>query len=158
MTKGAGTDPLLFEFFNEIGIIEQLARTRMERELPRGLTLSQFSVLNHFVRLGGEKSPVELARAFQVTKGAMTNSIQKLEAKGFVEIAPDPNDGRAKKIRINDAGREAREEGIAALVDQFPLLLTAFDGSEFEKAIPFLRRLRMFLDENRDVRVSEAAQ
>ena len=74
-------DPISFRFFTEIGIIEQLARNRLERGLPDGLKISQFSVLNHLVRLGGEWSPARLARAFQVTKGAMTNTLQRLEKR-----------------------------------------------------------------------------
>ena len=46
-------DPLAFRLFTEIGIIEQLARNRLERGLPDGLKVSQFGVLNHLVRLGG---------------------------------------------------------------------------------------------------------
>ena len=64
-------DPPIFTLFNEIGIIEQLARQRLESVLPEGLKISHFSVLNHFARLGGERAPAELARAFQVTKAAM---------------------------------------------------------------------------------------
>ena len=66
MSENAPDDPLVFAFFNEIGIIEQLARNAFERVMPDGLRLPHFSVLNHFVRLGGERSPGELARAFQV--------------------------------------------------------------------------------------------
>jgi DNA-binding MarR family transcriptional regulator len=150
MSEGAGNDPLLFQFFNEIGIIEQLTRAQLERALPLGLTMAQFKVLNHFARLGGEKSPARLARAFQVTKGAMTNAVQKLEAKGFVETTPNPDDGRSKRVRITAAGLEAREAGIAAIAPIFPFLLGEFDEREFAAALPFLRRLRVFLDENRD--------
>ena len=39
-------------------------------------------VLNHFARLGGEKTPAQLARVFHVTKGAMTNTVGRLDAAG----------------------------------------------------------------------------
>jgi DNA-binding MarR family transcriptional regulator len=35
---------------------------------------SQFKVLNHLVRLGDGTTPAKLAKAFQITKGAMTNT------------------------------------------------------------------------------------
>ena len=47
-------------------------------------------MLNHFARLGGVRSPAELAQAFQVSKGAMTNTLQRLEAGRLVKIIPDP--------------------------------------------------------------------
>lgn len=154
MTSTPPDDPLLFQFFIEIGIIEQLARALFERGLPHGLTLAQFRILNHFTRLGGERSPVELARSFQVTKAAITNALHKLDAKGFVHIKPDPNDGRGKRVSLSDEGRAAREDAITTIGPILPLLLAEIPEQEFENALPLLRRLRVFLDENRDIPVA----
>ena len=76
----------LFLLLNEIGIISQLSGARLDRLLPHGLTLAQFGVLNHLVRLDGDWSPARLAAAFQVTKGTMTSTLQRLASKGFIEI------------------------------------------------------------------------
>ncbi|MCE3289998.1 MAG: MarR family transcriptional regulator, partial [Caulobacter sp.] len=73
----------------EIGIISQLSNAALERSLPEGMSAAQFGVLTHFMRRGGEKSPAQLAKAFQVTKGAMTNTLQRLEAQGFVRVVGD---------------------------------------------------------------------
>jgi len=132
-----------------VGIIEQLARNRVERNLPYGLKLSQFSVLNHFVRLGGQWAPARLARAFQVTEGAMTNTIQRLEALGFVEVVPDPRDGRGKLVAITEAGRAAHAHSLAALAPDLATIQSEFGTEAFETTIPFLERLRVYLDENR---------
>ncbi len=144
-------DPPLFVFFNEIGIIEQLARSRFERLLPDGLTLPQFGVLNNFVRLGGERSPGGLARAFQVTKGAMTNTLQRLEAKGYVSLRPDPADGRAKIVALTEAGRGARERALAALAPALAELEREIPEAGFIEALFFLQRLRGTLDRARDL-------
>jgi DNA-binding MarR family transcriptional regulator len=143
-------DPIAFEFFNEIGIIEQLSRNAVERVLPRGITLSQFSVLNNFVRLGGERSPAGLASAFQVTRQTMTNTLQRLEAAGLVTSRPDPADGRAKIITITDAGRAMRQRCIDA---QAPLLAELGDllpEAELAALLPGLRKVRILLDRARD--------
>ncbi len=148
-----GSDPVLFTLFNEIGIIEQLARNRFERvlaEVANGLKLSQFSVLNHFVRLGDDKNPADLARAFQVTRGAMTNTIQRLAARGLVEVGADPLDGRAKRVRITAAGRRVRDQAIAAIGPVLAELEEVFGGQAFADALPFLHRLRAHLDRARD--------
>jgi len=71
----------LFSFFNEIGIIAQLASNLFAQSLPGGLTQSQFSVLNWFARVDSEATPKRLATAFQVTPGAMTNTLKKLAEK-----------------------------------------------------------------------------
>jgi len=145
------TDPAAFVFFNEIGIIEQLARAQFEKVLPGGLKISQFGVLNHFVRMGDERSPAELARLFQVTKGAMTNTLHRLEARGLVEVAPHPSDGRFKVVRITEEGRRTREACIAALAPLLADLGREFDAAEFAAALPFLQRIRAFLDTHRDL-------
>ena len=90
----------LFTLFNEIGIISQLSSARLARMLPHGLTVAQFSVLNHLVRLEGDWSPARLAAAFQVTKGTMTSTLQRLVAKGLISLEPDPSDGRAKHVKL----------------------------------------------------------
>ena len=143
-------DPVLFWFFNEIGIIEQLSRTAFERVMPAGMKLSQFTVLNHFVRLGGTRSPAELATAFQVTRGAMTNTLQKLETKGYIEIRPDPQDGRSKQVTITDAGESARAAAVAALAPHLDRLSCLLDLSEIESVLPALVRVRETLDEDRN--------
>ena len=143
-------DPPVFRFFTEIGIIEQLARNTFERVMPGGLTLSQFSVLNHFARRGGAQSPLSLARAMQVTKGTMTNTLGKLEAKGSIAIVPDPADGRAKLVSLTEAGLALRQAAIAALAPDLESLIGAFGERRFARATPFLTQLREYLDRARD--------
>lgn len=147
--EAAAANPPLFRLLNEIGIIEQLARHRFERLQPDGLPLSQFSVLNHFVRLGGERNLVALARAFQVTKASMTNTVQKLAARGLVKLRPDPGDGRAKLVTITPAGRQTRQRAIARLEALLADLGQSFPPREVEAALPFLTRLRQHLDATR---------
>jgi len=143
-------DPALFVFFNEIGIINQLATAQMERSLPDGLRLSHFSVLSNFVRLGGTRTPAQLASAFQVTKGAMTNTLQKLEAKGFIRIRSNPDDGRGKIVSITEKGRRVRNKAVAALAPSFVEFQAAFPMANVEKALPTLQAVRKILDEARN--------
>lgn len=145
------SDPKVFEFLSEIGIIDQLSTNLLERHLPRGLTMPQFAVLNLFVRLGGEHTPFELARAFQVTKGAMTNTLKKLERHGFISVKDDPADGRRKLVSITEAGRAARDSSLERLKPVIGRFGDRFAVDELDDALPFLRDVRRFLDENRDV-------
>ncbi len=142
-------DPLAFRVFNEIGIIEQLSRTLFERVMPDGLTLPQFTVLNHFVRLGGEHSPARLAGAFQVTKQTMTSTLQRLERGGYVAIRPDPADGRAKIVSITPEGRAMRERCVQALEPALAHMATLIDDASLEALLPGLVKLRRVLDEDR---------
>jgi DNA-binding MarR family transcriptional regulator len=139
--------PIPFLFFNEIGIIEHLSRTAFERVLPEGLSAAGFAVLNHFVRLDlAQSSPARLARAFQVTKGAMTNTLQRLEALGLVSVDADPADGRGKIVRLTPAGRAARDASIAKVEPLFADLMAQISPAELEAILPVLTRVRIILD------------
>ena len=140
----------LFAFFNEIGIVNQLASTRFERALPDGLTLSQFSVLNNFARLGGTRTPAQLANAFQVTRGAMTNTLKKLEARGAITIDSDPEDGRGKIVSITRSGLALRNRAIKSAMAELEPLAGILELAWVEKMLPELRNLRAQLDRARD--------
>lgn len=139
----------LFRYFNEIGIISALISTSFERLLPGDLTLSQFLVLNWFVRVDTEASPGRLAKAFQVTGGAMTNTLKKLQAKGLIRIEPDPSSGRQKRVTLTAAGKQLREQAIS---DAYPLLretAAALDMGIIRNQLPQLQEVRQYLDEYR---------
>ncbi len=142
-------DPLAFRIFNEIGIISQLSAAILTRVLPPGLSMAQFSVLNHFVRLGVESTPARLAEAFQVTRGAMTNTLTRLEAQGFITLRADPEDGRGKRVSITDAGRKAREDALKALMGEAAKFDDTVNWAELEEILPKLESLRKILDEER---------
>jgi DNA-binding MarR family transcriptional regulator len=139
----------LFRLFNEIGIIAQLSQTRFETVMPPGMTLAQFTVLNHLVRLGGPKSPLSLAKAFQVTKATMSSTLGRLESKGYISVVPDPADGRGKLVDITGAGKEMRETCIAAVTPELEHLTTLGSAQDIEALLPLLTRLRESLDKDR---------
>lgn len=142
---------IAYVFFNEIAIIDQLGRNRFERVLPDGLSIAGFSLLNHFVRLNkSQEAPSHLAKSFQVTKGAMTNTIHRLAALGLVTILADPSDGRGKLVSLTEAGRAARDDAIARLAPSLQQLAGLIDPKELETLIPSLMKMRAILDANRD--------
>ncbi len=143
-------DPVHFRAFNEIGIINQLTQTIFERVMPAGMTMAQFTVLNHFVRLGGTRSPAELASAFQLTRATMSSTLQKLEAKSLVAFAPDPDDGRGKKVSLTGEGRAMRERCLAALAPELTKLAAIWPADQAAALLPHLSSLRALLDRARD--------
>lgn len=148
-TKPSDPGRLYFQLFNEIGIIAQLSASRFERVLPHALTLAQFSLLNHCVRLGDGWTPARLAAAFQVTRGTMTSTLQKLETKGFIRIDPDPDDARSKRVFLTPAGKQAREASLKALAPELAQLPEGFPPELAAEILPALERLRIWLDTHR---------
>jgi DNA-binding MarR family transcriptional regulator len=141
--------PVAFDFFLEIAVIDQLVGTEMERVLPDGVTMASFGLLNHLFSRGGSESPARLAQALQVTKGAITALLKRLEARGLVALSPDPSDGRGKVVALTEAGRRSREAAIAALDPLLETFLAAFPEPDLAGALPLLRRVRLDLNRRR---------
>lgn len=132
--------------FSEILTADQLLRNRLSRVLPKGMEISHFSVLNHLAGQSAERTPAQLAKSFHLTRGAMTNTLGKLEWAGYVHIRPDWDDARRKLVSISPAGRAARD---AALIGMDPVIsdiVAEMGGEKLRSVLPVLRDLRLKLE------------
>ncbi|MCV2872515.1 MarR family transcriptional regulator [Defluviimonas sp. WL0050] len=141
----ADNDPLAVALFSEVFMADQLARNQISRALPKGMEISHFSVLNHLAHVNDERSPAQLADAFHVTRGAMTNTLSKLEWAGHVHIRPDWDDARRKFVSISPAGRSARDAALAAITPVVGEVVRAVGADKIRAALPILRELRLRL-------------
>lgn len=139
----------IFAFFNEIGIIAQLSATLFNRSLPDGLSVAHFSILNHMVRLGDGRTPLELASAFQVTKATMSHSIDVLTRRGFVRVQKHPDDGRSKLVFLTEHGRAFRDRAIEKASAAVAGIRGELDREALADMLPQLRTIREVLDKNR---------
>jgi DNA-binding MarR family transcriptional regulator len=80
-------------------------RLRAEHRFP----LMHGAVLGRLDR-EGPMSTVELARAEGVRPQSMGQTLAELEAQGFVERRPDPNDGRVTLLELTGAGSDTLAE------------------------------------------------
>lgn len=140
-----------FQFFNEIGIIQQLATAAFQAKMPDGLHVSHFSVLNHLVRLKDGVTPLSIANAFQVSKGNMTNTLSVLSKRGLIRLAPHETDGRSKVVYLTDEGRIFQKQAIESLFPTIAALDEKVDWSRVIQIVPELERIRKVLDENRNI-------
>ena len=138
-----------FAVFTEIGIIHQLATRVFERRLPQGMNLPQFSVLHHLIRLGGDWSPARLAKAFQVRRSTMTNTLQRLESAGFIEMPINSNDGRAKLVCITPLGQTTCQVAIGAVAADIDALSVMLPDELMASIHSGLAALRKVLDTQR---------
>ena len=132
---------LAVALFSELLAADQLARARLHEALPKGMELSQFSVLNLLSR-GGERTPAQLAATFGVTRGAMTNTVAKLERAGWVHVRPDWDDARRKWVDISPAGRAALTDALGAIAPLMEGVVREVGEARVRAALPVLRDLR----------------
>ena len=140
-------DDIAVALFGELFMADQLARNRISKVLPKGMELSHFSVLNHLARVGDERTPAQLAKSFHVTRGAMTNTLAKLEWAGHVHIRPDWEDARQKFVAISPSGRAAREAALAGVVPLIAEVVQSIGAERVRALLPVLRELRVRLED-----------
>jgi len=140
----------LFGFFNEIGIVSQLASAMLQRLLPDGVHVAHFAIINHMVRLGDDRTPQHLASAMQVTKATMTHSLKVLELRGFISVGPDPSDGRGKRVILTAQGRAFQEDAIAKLDEGLGPIAPQLLAFATPETTASLRGVRQILDRTRD--------
>jgi DNA-binding MarR family transcriptional regulator len=141
------SDDIAVALFGELFMAGQLARNRVSKVLPRGMELSHFSVLNHLARINDERTPAQLARSFHVTRGAMTNTLSKLEWAGHVHIRPDWEDARQKFVAISPSGRAARDSAVAAVVPLIGEVVQGLGADRIRALLSVLREMRVKLED-----------
>ncbi len=135
---------LAVALFSELIAADQAIKGVLSRRLPKGMEMSHFSLLTHLGHVG-ETTPVKLARSFALTKGAITNTLKKLELAGYIHIRPDWDDARKKQVSISDAGRAARDQALTALVPEFQKITLALGDQKIKATLPVLREFRATL-------------
>lgn len=138
------------QVFTEIELIEHLMRRTVTNHLPAGMPYSHFELLMHMARVGDGQTPAELAQALMMTKGALTNILQKMEAAKQVAVLADVSDRRKKRVRLTRQGLDAHNSILKSLKPRTDALREGFTEAEFRQALPFLKALRTFLEEVRE--------
>ena len=98
-------DPAVEAIVNQIGDAHRYLTSEMHESLAHvGLTMEEFKVLLEL--RGGPQTHGSLSRHLEVSTGAMTNRLDKLEREGLVSRARDPHDRRGVLLSLTDAGSE----------------------------------------------------
>ena len=132
--------------FGEILALDQLVRNRLAKVLPKGMELSHFSVLNQLSHTKVERTPAQIAKSFRVTRGAITNTLNKLELSGYVHVRPDWEDARRKMVSISPAGIAARNNALIAVTPIINELAHEMGEERLKAIVPILRELRQKLE------------
>ena len=133
---------LAVSLFGEILALDQLVRARLAKVLPKGMELSHFSVLNQLSHTKTERTPAQIAKSFRVTRGAITNTLNKLELSGYIHVRPDWDDARRKMVSISPAGIVARSNALTAVTPIINELISEMGEERLKAIVPILRDLR----------------
>jgi DNA-binding MarR family transcriptional regulator len=127
--------------------ISRLARhldlARRQAFTDHGIESWEFDVLAALRRAGApyELSPGRLLRETLVTSGTMTNRVDRLAARGYVERYPDPEDRRGVIVRLTAEGKTAVDAAFEALLEAEKSLLADLPAKEQKRLAGLLRSL-----------------
>jgi DNA-binding MarR family transcriptional regulator len=132
------------------GIVDRIGglNRRFNREMDEtleafGLNHGEWKVLASLWRAGEPLSPGELSRIEELSSGAMTNRLDRLEQAGYVRRAPDLVDRRSIKVELTNNGRRVWEEAVAAQAQKEAVVAGALDDREKEQLTKLLRKMML---------------
>ena len=105
-------------------------------------------MLNHLYQQTEPRTPAQLANSFALTRGALTNTLTKLEWAGHIHVSPDWDDARRKQVVISPAGRRARDTALDSVAPMILKIIDRVGADKVRDAIPVLRELRRSLAED----------
>jgi DNA-binding MarR family transcriptional regulator len=133
---------------DRISSINKRIKKGMETILAEhDLTWPEWHVMSRLrLRADNRSSPGELAEDLEISSGAMTSRLDRLERQGFVRRLPDPEDRRGIVVELTPAGMEAwdRAAGIAGRREAF--FASALTKDEQRKLNALLRKLLVALE------------
>ncbi|MDK1361973.1 MarR family transcriptional regulator [Arthrobacter sp. zg-Y1219] len=114
----------------------------MQQLAPFGLTPHQFRALNGVGRSADASGPgvrlKDLAEWLRIAPRSATEVVDQLQEKGLVERTPDPNDRRATRISLSEAGQELRTRIRSARrreADEYFSVLSAEDRTQLARIL-----------------------
>lgn len=121
--------------------ISHWLETETRRRLaPQGIEFWELPVLSHLLRSGEPIGVSELQDLAQVTSGAITHRIAKLETAGYVLRTFAPHDRRQVNVEITDAGRDRFVVVAHAIEEVENELFGSVDPALMEQLAADLRR------------------
>ncbi len=111
------------------------------------VTLADSDVLA-FVGPDGTRS-VELAKNRRISKQAAQEQVKRLVARGYLDLAPDPMDRRAKRVTLTKKGEALMRDLVAIKRGLHDSVGTEFGEAGFAELRVNLERVRRALDNRR---------
>lgn len=97
-------------------------------------------------------TPVEVCNQLLSSPSGMTGKLDRLEEQGLIQRSPDPDDRRAIRLVVTDAGRELIDNAFASSLQTYESMLVHLTREETEDLRDLLEKVLSRLDELSRVR------
>ena len=121
------------EVFSRISRLARLLDlARREAFIGQGMEQWEFDVLSALRRAGKpyRLNPAQLLKETMVTSGTMTNRVDRLSTRGYVDRSPDPDDRRGVLVGLTGQGKQAVDAAFEALIERERELLADLSAAD----------------------------
>jgi DNA-binding MarR family transcriptional regulator len=125
------------------GIDKRLRRAMEETLAEHGLTYGEWHLLSRVRNSGEHCSPGDLASDLDLSSGAMTNRLDRLEQAGLVRRRPDPSDRRGVRVELTRKGERVYVESGNAQARKEALFASSLSKREQQQLNALLRKLML---------------
>src|SRR6185437_1651635 len=124
------------------GIARRLNRTMDETLAEFDLDNAEHKTLSVLAQSGApfRSTPGRLAKRMELSSGAMTNRLDRLEEADLIRRLPDPEDRRSVVVELTDHGRETIQKAIGVQDQQEALVAAALNPREKSQINALLRK------------------
>jgi DNA-binding MarR family transcriptional regulator len=148
-----GVDPEVEGIIDRINGLRRRFTAMADETLEElGLGLGEWKVLTT-LRLSGppyQRSPGMLSKRTELSSGAMTNRLDRMEEAGLVKRLPDADDRRGVLVELTKEGHRIWEEGLRAQAANESLIAAALTKDEKRELNTLLRRLMREFERRED--------
>ncbi len=116
-----------------------------------GLSMPQFSILMQ-LHYKGTTGLSEISERFDISAAAASQLVEKLVQSGYLERAEDPNDRRAKNLRLTPSGAKLVNDGIQERyrwMEELASNLNEEDHAKISDALTILTQAAKQMDEKK---------
>jgi MarR family 2-MHQ and catechol resistance regulon transcriptional repressor len=115
---------------------------RMDRDsiCETGLLLSEFAIMEVLLHKG--PLPINtIGEKVLLTSGSMTAAVNRLQTKGYVTRAKDPNDGRCSLVQLTGAGKAVIRKAYQRHTQNLERVADVLTDAERSELIRLLKKL-----------------
>lgn len=137
------------EIIGRIGRLDRMIRPRLRSTFARhGLEDWEFDVLATLRRNGAPHrlTAGQLLESMMITSGTMTNRIDRLEARGLVSRAKDPDDARVVLVGLTPEGLETIDAAVVDHAANEDRILSGLEPAKRQQLVELLRDLHLAVE------------
>lgn len=141
------------EVFGRLKRLFRLVDAELNRTFgEHGLDAPSFDVLATLRRSGPpyRLTPTALMRSAMVTSGAITQRLDRLEARGLVTRTRSDQDGRSREVALTPEGHELIDRALPAHLATEYRMLDGLDDAQTTAFVDAMRTLLAFLGDSSD--------